>query len=193
MLNSPVAETEKCGTAGTKPDGAGTPPALPTYQARSMSKNAVEALEDIGNGIDPKTLKRAQYEGFEFELEAPGLVRVRNASYGDDADDHTYLVNVEDGKPLACECPAFQYRDGPCKHQLAVAIRKPVLEAAIERPKAVADGGVQEARTSVTDTADHTDTSERPEDCGCHPSFDELPCWPCYRDGFETPASREEV
>jgi len=27
----------------------------------------------------------------------------------------------------------------------------------------------------------------RPEDCSCSPRMTDLPCWPCYRDGFETP------
>jgi len=160
-----------------------------------MTDNALSALEDIGSGIDTRTLKRAQYEAFEFSLDAPGIVRVKNRSY-DDADDHTYRVNVEDGVPVACECPAFQYRDGPCKHQLAIAVRKPVLDAATARetPKAVTDGGVRGARPSVTDATTHdTETQTRPDDCQCSPSFEELPCWPCYRDGFETPASREEV
>jgi hypothetical protein len=29
--------------------------------------------------------------------------------------------------------------------------------------------------------------SDRPEDCWCAPEMEDLPCWPCYRDGFETP------
>jgi len=33
--------------------------------------------------------------------------------------------------------------------------------------------------------------SDRPEDCVCDDlnEFIDLPCWPCYRDGFEEPAS----
>lgn len=27
----------------------------------------------------------------------------------------------------------------------------------------------------------------RPDDCTCLSTFEELPCWPCFRDGFETP------
>jgi hypothetical protein len=27
----------------------------------------------------------------------------------------------------------------------------------------------------------------RPEDCDCSPRCEGLPCWACYRDGFETP------
>ena len=91
-----------------------------------MCKDTLAALEP-----DAQTAKRAAYEAFEFDLEAPGLVRVTNGSYGDDAENHSYLVNVEGGVPSACECKAFEYGNGKaCKHMTAVAIREPVLEAA---------------------------------------------------------------
>ena len=28
---------------------------------------------------------------------------------------------------------------------------------------------------------------DRPDDCDCLPTFDDLPCWGCYRDGFRSP------
>lgn len=28
---------------------------------------------------------------------------------------------------------------------------------------------------------------ERPDECECTPLLGEIPCWPCYREGFETP------
>ena len=40
-----------------------------------MCTNAIDTLE-----FDASTAKRAQYEAFDFELEAPGLVTVRNES-----------------------------------------------------------------------------------------------------------------
>jgi hypothetical protein len=52
---------------------------------------------------------------------------------------------------------------------------------------AATDGGVAE----TTDTPDASnDGDERPSDCDCGDWNDglELPCWPCYRDGSETPA-----
>lgn len=38
-------------------------------------------------------------------------------------------------------------------------------------------------------TQEGTDTElsafdDRPDDCGCWDADAELPCWPCYRDGF---------
>ena len=92
-------------------------------------------------------------------------------------------MTVENGVPTSCECPADTYRSGACKHRVAVAIREPVLEAAGAQSREVAtDGGV------VVDerTVDRDDV-KRPADCDCLPTFDDLPCWACYRDGFRSP------
>jgi hypothetical protein len=90
-----------------------------------MNPNALSQLN-----VDATTCKRAAYEGHEFTLESPGCVRVTNGSYGDDKEDHSYLVTIDGGVPSACECESFEYRDGACKHMTAVAIRTPVLDAA---------------------------------------------------------------
>jgi hypothetical protein len=37
-----------------------------------------------------------------------------------------------------------------------------------------------------TDT-ELTDFDARPDDCDCAPCLGDLPCWPCYRDGFDEP------
>jgi hypothetical protein len=65
---------------------------------------------------------------------------------------------------------------------VAVAIREPILEAASEELTMRADGGV----TVEGVESDHSD--ERPDDCDCAPVMEDLPCWPCYRDGFEEPS-----
>ncbi len=57
---------------------------------------------------------------------------------------------------------------------VAIAIREPVLKAATT--EVATDGG------AVIDG-----DTDRPADCDCLPTFDELPCWPCYRDGFRSP------
>lgn len=31
------------------------------------------------------------------------------------------------------------------------------------------------------------EAQHRPEDCGCWPGMEDLPCWPCWRDGFAEP------
>ncbi|USZ73226.1 hypothetical protein [Natronosalvus halobius] len=48
----------------------------------------------------------------------------------------------------------------------------------------VTDGGV-----ALSDYTDQGDVDARPDDCDCAPCIvdEDLPCWPCYRDGFEEP------
>lgn len=143
-------------------------------------ENANGSVESLLDDADERTIKRAQWEAFEFEVSA-GVVTVRNASYADPSD-HEYRVVVEDGIPVACDCTGFQY-DSTEKHLVAVAIREPVLQAAQAGEMAVAtDGG------AVT-THGREDDHCRPDDCDCHDwnsDTIELPCWPCYRDGFDT-------
>jgi hypothetical protein len=88
--------------------------------------------------VTPRVLKRAQYEAFAFTVDADG-VQVRNHSHADPAA-HTYRVTIADGLPATCTCPADDRFDGACKHRIAVAIRRPLLEAALAA-SVVADGG----------------------------------------------------
>ncbi|MFC6904197.1 SWIM zinc finger family protein [Halalkalicoccus tibetensis] len=121
---------------------------------------------------DEKTVKRAQWEAFSFELEAPGLVLVTNESH-EDGSDHSYLVNIETEVPCACECPAFEYGDrSPCKHMLAVAIREPVLKAAQSRQKP----------TPMPDGGKDIETCQNGQTGCCGPDGDDLPCFECYQD-----------
>jgi len=146
-----------------------------------MSKSALEVLD-----ADEQVQKRAQWEAFEFTVLGDGGVEVVNGSHAD-ADDHTYTVHVVGDIPSDCTCPAWEFQPGACKHMVAVAIRDPVLDAATDAPTARTDGG------TAVDVATETDTDtdgDRPDDCDCgdwNHGLD-LPCWPCYRDGFETPA-----
>ena len=135
---------------------------------------------------DATVEKRASWEAFEFSLLEGGKIEVVNGSH-DEPEEHTYTVQVEGGIPFDCTCPAFEYQEGPCKHMIAVAIREPLLEAASAEPTMKADGGV----TVEADGIDHSD--ERPDDCDCIPTMEDLPCWPCYRDGFEDPNPTLEV
>lgn len=125
-----------------------------------MSANTRGTQESIVGEADPKTIKRAQYEAFEFELEALGLVRVINGSH-ENPEDHSYLVNVET-VTLACECKSFQYNEGLCKHCVAVAICQPVLQAAQSVP--IPDGEERSwrpARTTRKVAAAHRETTCR--------------------------------
>jgi hypothetical protein len=129
---------------------------------------------------DATVEKRASWEAFEFTLLEDNKVEVVNDSH-DEPKEHTYTVHVESGILSDCTCPAFEYQDGACKHMMAIAIREPLLEAVNAEPTMRADGGV----TVEPEEANHSD--ERPDDCDCSPLFEELPCWPCYREGFEEP------
>ncbi|MFC4407839.1 SWIM zinc finger family protein [Haloarchaeobius iranensis] len=88
------------------------------------------------------------------------------------------MVRVVDGVPTHCTCPADEHYDDACKHRVAVAIRGPVLNAAVDATVAT-DGG------SVVSKSEDTGTEERPG-CECDKLPDGVPCWPCYRDGEAT-------
>lgn len=138
----------------------------------SGTENSIERkqlLEDANELV----IKRAQFEAFEFELETPGLLTVINGSH-ENPDDHRYRVNVEDGVPCACECPAFEYGDGPCKHMISIVIREPVLQAAQWE---------QEASQSPTmaDGGQDVDICPNGQEGCCGPTGDDLPCFDCYR------------
>lgn len=85
------------------------------------------------------------------------------------------------------------YHDGACKHRVAIAIREPVLKAATEyendqEPAVIPDGGTTVERAGIEQGVEN-----RPSGCDCIPAFEDLPCWPCYRDGFRTPNSNVEA
>ncbi|QSG05119.1 SWIM zinc finger family protein [Halapricum desulfuricans] len=80
--------------------------------------------------IPRRVLKRAQYEAFEFELVGE-QIRVRNASYVD-PENHEYELTIAEGIPIQCTCPADARFDSPCKHRVAVAIRRPILDLVTE-------------------------------------------------------------
>jgi len=105
---------------------------------------------------------------------------------------NSYLVDTVMG---ACECPDAEYRDpdGGCKHvrraeyatgRAAIpswvnpdAVDGCLGVATDDGPRfAVTDGGVIEA-----------DDDGRPADCDCGGVLTDLPCWPCYHDGFRLP------
>lgn len=146
--------------------------------SQPMSTNASGTEERIAliKAVDEQTVKRAQFEALEFNLEAPGMVRVINGSHAD-PEDHTYRVNVETGVPVACECPAFEYGESPCKHMVAVAIRRPIMEAA--DTSVLADGGT--LSTSDPHGLTREDGCPNGQEGCCGPDGDDLPCFECYR------------
>lgn len=148
--------------------------------------------------VSTRVRKRAQYEAFEFKLLDQGLL-VRNGSHPD-PENHEYRITVTDGIPTGCTCPADEKYEGACKHRVAVAIRRPVLEAAVHAQLAADGSGTtdqslteeqylaekdtvppsDEVGESQDDSAeDSGDEDEYP--CECDDLTDDFPCWNCVR------------
>jgi hypothetical protein len=114
----------------------------------------------------------------------------------------TYTVDVRE---RVCTCPDHKHRqpDGGCKHvrRASIALGRTPVPAGVfgsvdiaddfganvdaTAKVATADGGVIDAG----DDAEIIDFDDRPADCDCWDADAdaELPCWPCYRDGFDVP------
>lgn len=146
-----------------------------------------------------KTAKRVGWEAFEFSVERPHIVRVTNASYGFEKDEHSYLVGIEDRDgvlvPTECECKADRYNDDyDCKHKVALAIvgGPVVLQAAVDLGNGAAgfsvsatDGVTTGADKLQTDggtatVADDSDTCPNGDDRCDGPDGEGLPCFDCY-------------
>jgi hypothetical protein len=160
----------------------------------SSEKGIVEELN-----FGAKTSKRVCWEAWEFSVEAPHLVRVTNASYGFEKDDHSYLVGVEEREgllvPSECECKADRYNDDyDCKHKVALAtVGGPVvLQAAVDLDNPAptfsesdVDGVTIAADKLETDggTAtvdDDSDSCENGDDrCDGHDGAG-FPCFDCF-------------
>lgn len=48
---------------------------------------------------------------------------------------------------------------------------------------AVIEGPISESTTDRS-ARDEPQADRHPADCDCLPTFEDLPCWPCYRDGL---------
>jgi len=169
-----------------------------TENASAADKRIVEELN-----FGAKTAKRVGWEAWEFTVESPHLVRVTNASYGFEKEDHSYLVGIEDRDglhtPAECECPADKYNDEyDCKHKVALAtVGGPVvLEAAIDCPTPGVDTD-RTVKTTLKDRlrADGGTVSEGPAkdhppldeanhtECDCDDLRRDFPCADCYIEG----------
>lgn len=136
--------------------------------------------------------------------DAPGLAVVSSES------GREYLVDVEAGRCQRKDgavCPDQEYNLGDeevCKHvirarvelggrpissaELATADVDPQLGEHTNGPVVVtSDGGVVGAESDD----DHDSEDGRPDDCECTPAIARsgMPCWSCYREGFDSPAA----
>ncbi|WP_435159237.1 hypothetical protein [Haladaptatus sp. DFWS20] len=66
-------------------------------------------------------MKRAQWERFSFDVDAPGLVDVTNESH-ENPKAHQYVISIDDvtDAAMACACPHHIHRNAFCKHMAAV-------------------------------------------------------------------------
>jgi hypothetical protein len=135
---------------------------------------------------EPTTEKRASWELFSFAVLEGERVEVVNKSYSA-SEEHGYTVDAGGEIPFSCSCPAFKYREGPCKHMIAVAMEESLFDAGNAGQSIRADGGT----TLEAGGKDYADG--RPGDCDCSPSTADLPCWPCYRIGFDEPNPSPEM
>jgi hypothetical protein len=164
--------------------------------------------------VEPRT-RRAAVEcmsvlpEFGDARDAPGLYVVIGENGGGE-----YLIDTN-GEHPRCTCPDDEHNldpDEACKHYRRVLmadgeVSVPAVDAVDDglgqhtdaTPRVAATDGGQfapDVTEAVTDDeiaarearAAVDETDERPDDCDCSPRFEDLPCWPCYRDGFQTPA-----
>jgi len=124
----------------------------------------------------------------------------------------TYRVDAREGR---CTCPDHKHRNARCKHKRRVAFatgERPVPAwvkvSAVDSHLGEHTNGqpysTAEELFLATDGGDIieadddgeilTDDDGRPDDCQCAEFLADagLPCWPCYRDGFEVPASADD-
>jgi len=154
-----------------------------TDNETAAEKRIVERLS-----FDAKTAKRVGWEAFEFTVEGPHLVRVTNASYGFEKDDHSYLIGVEErdgvSVPAECDCPADLHRDPDCKHKVALATvgGTTVLNAAVDFESPAAGFPVQ--NDDVTTAADKLQT-DGGITTGKAGSVESLEYGPCYTYHYE--------
>lgn len=109
-----------------------------------------------------------------------------------------YRVDAKEGR---CICADHKHREVTCKHQrrVAYAIGEEPIPGEIPREKIDSVLGThteEPVRVAVSDGGEVVaEPDERPEDCDCGEWNDglDLPCWPCYRDGFQDPANEENT
>ncbi|MCO8256786.1 SWIM zinc finger domain-containing protein, partial [Haladaptatus sp. AB618] len=124
----------------------------------TMSTKSPSELE-----ADETAQKRAQWEQFSFDVDAPGLIEVTNESH-ENPEDHQYTVSIDDvtEELMACTCPHHVHRNAFCKHMAAV--------------ENATDDGTIEAFPS------EDDNDAEPDNCDCE-GLGDFPCWPCVRTG----------
>lgn len=178
-----------------------------------METNTPSAEKGIVTELNfcAKTSKRITWEDWMFTIVGPLQIEVCNESYGYLKDEHTYRVTDGERDGLVvlaeCECPTDRYREEyGCKHKVTLAtVGGPVvLDEACDFPttdsdaaseamttaadKLATDGGTKTTTTTTDPECSRSKMgSNRPDECAFRPRLNDLPCWPWYGGGFETP------
>jgi hypothetical protein len=191
----------------------GTPE--PVFSARRKTMSEYDTAEIEGTDIEPRDV-RALTE-YHSVLDEIGRARGADDLYLVVSESGSeYLVDARLG---SCECPDHTHREVRCKHIRRVAYATgdrpvpagvdtdavdPQLGMHVDATPRVAatDGGADiidagdEGEVLDEDDTDTDDVADggRPDDCDCGAwnAGEDLPCWPCARDGFEEPASADD-
>ena len=177
-----------------------------------MSENDTATVESTD--IEPRTRRALErvYSVLHVDCtpigddETPTVVSVVSGNSG-----REHRVDVHEGR---CTCEDHEYRGVECAHirraRLAlghVPVHRDTLAAVDVHEQFAAnapgpavvtsDGGIIDAGDDgevLDESTDEGDSDGRPADCDCGDwnAGEGLPCWPCYRDGFDTPASADE-
>ena len=136
---------------------------------------------ELAAAATEKTLKRARWEHLRLAA-CPGArhVNVTNYSYGVEAaqgGEHTYTVAIgPDGLPTECTCPADEYQPGPCKHAVACAGDREVLDEAMHGGSDSVRQYTETDNDANPNQAVATDGGERVEDTDGDGARDVSPC-----------------
>jgi hypothetical protein len=141
----------------------------------------------VQKAITVLTTKRAQYEVSDIKRTMVSLSTGQDECY-ENTGTHAYRAAAENSVPIVYDCPADSYQSGADKGRVAIAGYEPIFAAAGEdesdqEPEIVTDGGTTMKHSAPCERQE----DRRPADCDCLPTFNDLPCWPCYRDGFRVP------
>ena len=160
--------------------------------------NHYEPADIESTDVEPRT-ERALTESMSVLPEGGEIYTVVGENGG------TYRVDGREGR---CTCPDAEYRGATCKHQRRVAfataeravpvdvdgVDELLGEHTDETPRVVAtDGGIIEAEDDG-ELVGESDDDGRPEECECGEFHTDagLPCWPCFREGFDEPAFADD-
>ena len=135
--------------------------------------NAYHTSEIEDTDVEPRT-ERALTECMTVLPEGGDIFTIVGEN-----ENGEYRVDSRAGR---CTCPDHKHREATCKY-----IRRATFAT-----------GEQPVPGDVDDVDEGEVLDEpvdgRPEDCDCGDwnAGEGLPCWPCYRDGFDTTASADE-